>query len=216
MQRKLVAGIVAILAVAASATAFAAIPDENGVIHGCYNTKSGALRVTNTSVNGPSLSCANTETGLNWDQTGPAGPQGVPGAQGAPGPKGDPGPSDAYVALAAGPYDPVVTLSLGAKVVATLNLPAGKDLVSAKAWLHIADASNNTCKLNLPNGGGFDWQDAETRGAIGIYDAPISLMRPYQSASAGQVTLTCWTDLPGVVAKNAVISAIKVGNLTTN
>ena len=211
LSKKLVVGLVAIVAVAAGTTAFAAIPDGNGVIHGCYDTKTGALRVIDTPTNGFSLSCAPREDGLTWSQQGPKGDRGDKGD------KGDPGPSDAYAVLAAQALDPVVTLSLDAKVVASLSLPAGTYLVSAKAWLRSSDpiGSNNTCKLNLP-GGGFDWQDAETRGGAGIYDAPISLARPLVAASPGQVTLSCWTDLPGVTVKNAVVSAIKVGTLTTN
>lgn len=209
VSKKLIAGIVAIVAVAAGTTAFAAIPDSGGVIHGCYDTKTGALRILDWPTNGMSLSCAPKEGGLTWNQQGPAGPKGDKGDQ------GDPGPSDAYVAATA--PGAAISLDYSAKVVASISLPAGKYLVSAKAWLRSTDSigSNNTCKLDLPVGG-FDWQDAETRGGVGIYDANISLARPYESASAGQVTLTCWTDLPGVTAKNAVVSAVKVANLTTS
>lgn len=198
----LIAGAVAVLAF--GSLGLAAIPDENGVIHGCYDTKTGQLRVTNTSVNGPSLSCSNKEAGLEWNQQGPQGIQGVPGPQGAP------GPSDAYVELAA----PDVTLT-GDTVVASLSLPAGKYVVSAKTFLKSSGDTNNLCRLLLP-GGKFDWQFAETRGAIGIYHAPITLALPYESATAGQVQLTCSSDQPGVIAKNAFISAIRVGNLTVS
>jgi hypothetical protein len=195
LSKKLIVAVIAVAAIAAGTTAFAAIPDAGGVIHACYDSKTGALRLLDTPTNGFSLSCAPKEAGLTWNQQGPKGDKGNKGD------KGDPGPSDGYAVLTAQPLDPVVTLTVGSsKVVATLNLPAGKYLVSAKAWLRSDDAigSNNTCKLNLPNGG-FDFQDAETRGGVGIYDAPVSLARPYETASAAQVNLTCWTDLTGVV-----------------
>jgi hypothetical protein len=71
--------------------AYAAIPDSAGVIHGCYATKSGALRVIDTSAK-----CANGELALNWSQQGPKGDSGAvgpAGAAGPQGPQGDPGPT---------------------------------------------------------------------------------------------------------------------------
>lgn len=144
-KKKLVAGIVAILAVAASATAFAAIPDENGVIHGCYSTKNGALRVVNYSVSGPSISCAPGEAGVTWSQQGPQGPQGLPGAQGAQGlpgpqgvkgdtgatgPKGDPGPAMLPTVYIKRVWSASVPQSNVPTDIATLSLPAGNFLVS--------------------------------------------------------------------------------------
>ena len=84
--------IVALAAVvgtlAAAAAVQASIPDGGGVIHGCYKTNQGTLRVIDTD---QGQTCANSEAPLNWNQTGPAGPQGPQGPQGPPGPKGDPG-----------------------------------------------------------------------------------------------------------------------------
>jgi hypothetical protein len=79
-RRKLavVSGI-AILGLAAAGIAYATIPDSGGVIHGCYDTKTGALRVIDTG------SCVAKEAALNWNQTGPQGIQGVPGPQGPAG-----------------------------------------------------------------------------------------------------------------------------------
>jgi len=82
----------------AATVAFAQIPDSNGVIHGCYHTANGGIRV----VDDPS-ECSSGEAPLEWYQTGaagaqgPAGPQGsigpagVDGAQGAEGSQGSPG-----------------------------------------------------------------------------------------------------------------------------
>src|SRR4051812_49374519 len=83
---------------AGAAFAVAAIPDSNGVIHGCVertatgpNGFPGSLRV----IDGGN-ECANSETPLDWNQQGPAGPAGQPGQQGQQGPKGDKGdPGDA-------------------------------------------------------------------------------------------------------------------------
>ena len=64
--------IVALLTVAGG-VAYATIPDSNGVIHGCYDSKSGALRVIDPST---SQTCLNKETAVTWNQTGPQGPAG--------------------------------------------------------------------------------------------------------------------------------------------
>jgi hypothetical protein len=75
--------LVAALALVGAGVAYAAIPDSSGVIHGCYSTKNGSLRVIDSAAK-----CANGEVALNWNQQGPKGDTGAPGPQG---PKGDPG-----------------------------------------------------------------------------------------------------------------------------
>jgi hypothetical protein len=61
---------------ASAAIAYATIPDSEGVIHGCYKTVGGALRVINTDEGG---ACLASETSLAWNQTGPQGEPGPPG-----------------------------------------------------------------------------------------------------------------------------------------
>jgi hypothetical protein len=56
------------LMVALGGVAFAAIPDSNGKIHGCYQTNNGNLRV----VESPSQ-CRSSESALSWNQEGPPG-----------------------------------------------------------------------------------------------------------------------------------------------
>ena len=68
----------------------AAIPDGQGVIHGCYQKNAGTLRVIDPAT----TSCHVGEIGLNWSQTGPkglTGPKGTTGAQGTAGPTGPTG-----------------------------------------------------------------------------------------------------------------------------
>lgn len=76
--------------------AYASIPDANGVVHGCYKTSNGSLRV----IDSPSVQCdPRNETAISWNQAGPVGPQGLQGpvgpqgGQGVPGPAGPQGPA---------------------------------------------------------------------------------------------------------------------------
>jgi hypothetical protein len=79
------------LALLLGTAALAAIPGAGGLITGCYNRTSGALRVIDAQAV-PAQKCTTKETQLTWNQTGPqglTGPQGTPGLQG---PQGLPGP----------------------------------------------------------------------------------------------------------------------------
>jgi hypothetical protein len=70
-----------VLLVFAGAVAFASIPDSAGMIHGCYNTVSGGLRV----IDSPADQCRPSETAISWNQVGPAGATGPQGPQGPSG-----------------------------------------------------------------------------------------------------------------------------------
>jgi uncharacterized protein YjbI with pentapeptide repeats len=50
-----------------SATVLAAIPSANGTISGCYNNKTGALKVIDSEAG---KTCASGQTALNWSQNG--------------------------------------------------------------------------------------------------------------------------------------------------
>lgn len=76
--RSRLAAISALLfALAAAGIAYATLPDVGGVIHGCYQKKSGELRVIDM---GTGSSCREGEAPLDWHQTGPQGPPGDPGS----------------------------------------------------------------------------------------------------------------------------------------
>jgi hypothetical protein len=75
-----VAAVLVVLVAAVAATA--AIPDANGVIHGCRNLKSGGLRVIDTD---KGQTCSKDEAAMTWNQ---AGPQGLAGPAGSAGPPG--------------------------------------------------------------------------------------------------------------------------------
>jgi len=87
-KRTTAAGLVAMLVIGAG-VAYASIPDQSEIIHGCYKTIDGKLRVIDT---GAGDSCGPSETAIDWNQKGPQGPTGPQGPQGVPGPTGPQGP----------------------------------------------------------------------------------------------------------------------------
>jgi hypothetical protein len=62
--------------------AWASVPAANGVVTGCYDGKSGALRIIDAEAG---QTCSSREKQITWNQTGPVGPQGRPGPTGVPG-----------------------------------------------------------------------------------------------------------------------------------
>jgi Collagen triple helix repeat (20 copies) len=66
----------------------ATIPDAGGVIHACYKTQNGQLRIIDPS---QGQTCVPSETPLQWSQTGPIGLQGPAGPTGSTGPIGPTG-----------------------------------------------------------------------------------------------------------------------------
>lgn len=86
--------LVVVAALAASGAAWAAVPGSDGLINGCYQKQNGQLRVVEAAG-----SCRPSETAIQWNQTGPEGPQGDQGVAGEPGPEGDQGvPGDTGLA----------------------------------------------------------------------------------------------------------------------
>lgn len=75
-MRKLALGVAIGVILATATVAVASIPDSNGVIHGCRDNKSGALRVIDSD---KGQTCKSGETALTWNQSGPQGPAGISG-----------------------------------------------------------------------------------------------------------------------------------------
>jgi hypothetical protein len=124
MKLGLIQSLVVVAGAVVGGTAYASIPDANGVIHGCYNAVSGATRIID-----PALStCTIHEKSLKWEQTGKQGPQGATGAAGAAGAPGAPGQS--VVGQSVGVGDPNcpsggAMFSLGGAVTYVCNGAAG-------------------------------------------------------------------------------------------
>jgi hypothetical protein len=82
------ANVIVTLALILAATGFAAaaVPDAGGVIHGCYQKKTGVLRVI-----GAGKRCAKGEKPISWNQQGRRGRDGSDGTNGTNGANGTPG-----------------------------------------------------------------------------------------------------------------------------
>ena len=93
-----IAALAVTLVVAGGAAAWGAIPDDDGVIHGCYD-KRGNLRLVDSEDD-----CSKVEKPISWSQAGEKGEPGPPGPAGPAGPPGPAGPagpsgsSDTYFA----------------------------------------------------------------------------------------------------------------------
>jgi Collagen triple helix repeat (20 copies) len=158
-----------------SIIAFASIPGPNGVIYGCYNNVNGQFRIIDNST----AQCKNNETALNFNQTGPQGPQGIQGpagpqgptgpqgpqgqtgAQGPQGPQGDPGPQgpagDSTTATFAFTTSGVVVGSANTQILSK-TLPAGNWVVVATASVSSSvfeDDGDMITNCELRNGASF-------------------------------------------------------------
>ena len=107
--------------------ASALIPGPDGVIHGCYQSATGILRV----VADPSA-CRGTETAIWWNQVGPQGATGATGATGAAGATGVTGATGAAGANgqngATGPTGATGPAGTGVASLNSLNgVPCGAD-----------------------------------------------------------------------------------------
>jgi hypothetical protein len=109
----LFAAVTASLAV--GGIAYATIPDQNGVIHGCRNDGSGVLRV----IDADTSSCLQSETALDWNVSGP---------QGEPGPEG---PSDGFASVRRS-----VPVPNEQGEVASLSLPEGQYVLNASLFVN--------------------------------------------------------------------------------
>lgn len=80
--------VIAVTAIVGGGFALAAIPNGDGTITGCYDNRTGMLRVIDSE---EGAECRTSEIALTWNQTGPQGPQGPQGPSGPPGPPGEDG-----------------------------------------------------------------------------------------------------------------------------
>ncbi len=145
---------------------------------------------------------------------GAAGATGATGPAGAIGPIGPIGPSNLYfrtradiLALAASG-----TLSDAAFTIVTLNVPAGKYLISAKltAWDQLGGTETD-CRLIA--GADDDTSSAWADATLSLI--PMSMMVAHDFTAAGQVKLNCNRSAGGgSLLRQIKVSALKVGDIT--
>jgi hypothetical protein len=201
-------GALAMVVVAAISAAYATIPDSSGVIHGCYNTKYGQLRVIDPTVS----NCTPTETPLEWSQTGP---QGVVGPQGPPGPQG-PAETTAFGGFSQvqsdGLPDDMATLG-------KLLLPAGKYAIFAKIKItnaeFDADLTLVVCRLIAES----DVDEGNVLGEGKFVGGVISLNLLHEFAAEGFAQVACTdfgsasnADYADAVWEGLRITAITLGS----
>lgn len=146
--------------------AYASIPDAGGVIHGCYKTSNGSLRVIDSAA----VQCdPKNETPISWNQAGTQGPQGVQGEQGPIGPEGPAG-AQGLPGMA-----PLVLLSLNA------------DGSIARCYNGVSGETTNGCGFNIfRNSAGFYFVEFP----FSVRDRPYSVAAENDyTQSPGGVTL---------------------------
>lgn len=168
----------AVVAAASAGTAYASIPESDGVIHACYAKSGGTLRVIDASV----TNCKSTETSLTWDQHGQPGPQGPQGEPGPAGPQGEPGAPGGLAGYEQVTVDQQTNPDVSIFTSATATCPVGKVAV----------------------GGGGEILDPTKAGTDVVLDAsrPIN-SRQWRAEAHGFVPDFNWTLRVTVICANA-------------
>ena len=201
--------VVAFAALAGTGIAYASIPGPDAVIHGCYNTTNGILRVVDSA----KITCAKGEKQIQWSQTGAQGPAGPPGVDGTDGKDGTTGAVGA-TGPAGGLSDVYVTRDdVGPQLnnfawttVLSLPLPVGTYTLHAKLTVFNGDPAAElpeTVDCALSTGDAAKYVELATNGvSIALQDA-VAL--PF----GGNVKLDCRS--VNALAADASLMGVKVG-----
>jgi hypothetical protein len=188
----------------------------SGSLHGCADTKTGALRLA--------AHCRRHERSVLWNVRGAPGPPGLAGAAGpagATGPAGPPGFSSATEVFR--DLGPTFSAQNASTLVAQLtNLPAGAYLLSARVGLFVPSGGSAgviDCFLS----GGSAPVDA-TKAALGVVNPgenglaalPLEMTTTY-AASGGTAQVSCLKEdnnATVVEAGGTKLIAVRVGSET--
>lgn len=192
-----VLGLAALLA--AGGIAYATIPDSNGVIHACYKTTGGALRVIDSGAGG---ACNASETPVSWSQTGPQGQQGLEGPR---------GPSDVW--FFDGSHDSQNIGGGGFVTLASLDLPAGSYLVEGQTA--VFDTSTGTkYGCDLVNSSTHEYQEAAGSTPDATNDATeIPIQTVLTLSGPDTISLRCDGVDAGAGASYWSLAALEVGTV---
>jgi hypothetical protein len=133
--------IVTGLLLGVSAIAYATVPSSGGVISGCYEKRTGLLRVIDTEAG---KKCTTFETPISWNQKGEQGLQGI---QGERGPAGERGPQGESGKLGlAGQSCPEGQFATGFDSAGDLTCGRGTD----PGLLHVSPVGVNFGSVDVP------------------------------------------------------------------
>ncbi len=145
--RTLLLGAVATVAVGAGA-GYAAIPSSNGTVNGCYEKKTGILRVIDKDAG---KSCLSFETPIGWSVQGPPGATGAPGEKGATGADGNDGVSVTSTQVA--PGDPTCASGGSRFTAAAGNVTHACNGADGGSLAAITDLGGLACTTSNGNAG---------------------------------------------------------------
>jgi hypothetical protein len=182
----------------------AAIPDAEGLIHACYDSRSGQARIVD-SEDGLPRGCLRTEQAVSWAQQGPPGPSGV--SQGFSARTAFPG---AFI-----PYTTPETLL-------DFDLAAGNYLFNGSLDINQGTpviTAGVRCRLVSPEGTLWedDWFDSEGPSS---FQESMAAAGAATFASPQTVRLECeGFEFPGTrflgAYVDAVMNVVKIDTMTT-
>ena len=176
------------LALLLGSAALAAIPGAGGVITGCYDKRSGAMRVIDAQAG---KTCTKDELKLTWNQLGPQGPQGLkgdPGPQGLQGIKGDKG-DPGTPGISGLDYNGIQVYPSGDFATGTVTCLNGKHMIGGGATIlrDLSDPNIDLAPLALrasgPQGNGWHAEAYKTgtytrQWALSVYAICANVVDP--------------------------------------
>jgi hypothetical protein len=217
MRKKITIALLGtVAALTLGSIAWAAIPNASGVISGCYNKTSGALRVTDPQAKSPAA-CSAKETSLEWNE------------QGLKGDQGEPGPSHAWAGTPAGDAEFITSPANYGTQVGHLNI-AGCAGCPKHAYLFLAKLTATPefddlnvaptpvhCRLQVQDGTGnsYDYAFGSVSSAGGKFFTTTLAMQDawFLPGSGGSVVVGCDATHELQVI-NFKLTAVQVGGLT--
>jgi hypothetical protein len=151
-MKRLLAVLLAGAAIAGG-VAYASIPDSGGVIHACYRSDSGAVRL----IDAPDETCLDGEIAVQWNVRGEAGP---------PGPAGPAGPAGAGSLNWRGAY--AGSKSYGAGDAVSYD---GSSWIATATIAATCQPNDPICVLLNAPGANADWSLLARKGDAGATGA---------------------------------------------
>ena len=199
--------LIGVLAGSATLIVAAGIPADDGYIYGCYGNATGDLRLVSSTDE-----CRTQETGIAWNQVGPAGPEGPAGPAGPQGPSGVAEVFSTDQPL--GVMTPIM-LTPTLQTIAKFSLPSGRYAIAASAQLSNESSYgvNSLCGV-FAGGRRFEASDLVWGGT---YESQ-ALTGVSTLSGVDTVTLMCRADTDGavsVVAFSLTTTTLGEGGSTT-